>query len=292
MKPAHVLLAVFICIIWGINFVVAKSTLAYMPPFFLLACRLVISAIVLLPFMHKPELPLSKIFRISVTLAVLHFGTMFVALGTGLDSSVAVVIDQMRVPFAVVMGYFVFGEIIGKRSAFGIILALIGTFVITGAPNVSNNYFPMWVMISSSAAWAFYNIQVKNLKDVQMLSFIGWISLFGAPQLFIISAIFEHGQVASLLVSPVVSAMSLLYMAIFVTIIGHGSWYYLLQKYPVSHVVPYSLLTPIFGMASSVIFLKEELSWHITLGALFTLVGVATIVITKKPASLKKLESL
>jgi len=292
MKPAHVLLAIFICLIWGINFVVAKSTLAYMPPFFLLAIRLAISAIVLLPFLRKPELPLSQIFRISITLTVWHFGTMFIALGIGLESSVAVVIDQMRVPFAVVLGYFIFGESINKRSAFGIMLAIIGTFVITGSPNVSNNYLPMWVMLSSSAAWAFYNVQVKNLKDVHMLSFIGWISLFGAPQLFIISAIFEHGQVASLLVSPVESALSLLYMAVFVTIVGHGSWYYLLQKHPINLVVPYSLLTPIFGMAASVVLLNEELSWHIVLGALFTLAGVATIVVTKKPASLKKLESL
>jgi O-acetylserine/cysteine efflux transporter len=216
---------------------------------------------------------------------------MYIALGIGLDSSVAVVIDQMRVPFAVILGYFIFGENINKLSAFGIILAILGTVIITGTPNVTNNYLPMWIMLSSSAAWAFYNIQVKNLRDVQMLSFIGWISLFGAPQLFIISAIFEHGQAASLLVFPVASAISLLYMAIFVTIIGHGCWYYLLQKHPISHVVPYSLLTPVFGMAASIIFLKEQLSWHVPLGAILTLVGVATIVVTKKPASLKKLES-
>ena len=290
MKPAHISLAIFISLLWGINFVVAKATLAYMPPFFLLACRLVIVTIVLLPFLRKPELPLINIFRISVTLTVAHFGLMYMALGYGLDSSVAVVIDQMRVPFAVIFGYFILGEAIGKRVAFGIMIALVGTFIITGAPNVTSNYYPMWMMMGASAAWAFYNIQVKNLKDVHMLSFIGWVSLFGAPQLFIISAIFEHGQMESLLVSPIVTTASLLYMAVFVTIIGHGSWYNLLQKHPVSHVVPYSLLTPIFGMVSGVIFLKEIVTWHLMVGALFTIAGVATIVITGKAASLKKME--
>ncbi len=121
-----------------------------------------------------------------------------------------------------------------------------------------------------------------------MLSFIGWISLFGAPQLFIISAIFEHGQYESLFIAPVDTILSLLYMAIFVTIIGHGSWYYLLQKHPVSQVVPYSLLTPIFGMVAGVIFLHEVLTWHIIIGALFTIAGVATIVTTRKIIVFKK----
>jgi O-acetylserine/cysteine efflux transporter len=292
MKPAYIILAIFISMIWGINFVVAKATLSYMPPFFLLACRLMLVSAILLPFLRKPALPLSNIFYISITLTVAHFGLMYMALGFGLDSSVAVVIDQMRVPFAVIFGYFILGESISKKVAFGIMLALIGTFIITGAPNVSDNYYPMWMMIGAAASWAFYNIQVKNLKDVHMLSFIGWVSLFGAPQLFIISAMFESGQVESLFVAPITTTISLIYMAIFVTIIGHGSWYYLLQKHPVSHVVPYSLLTPIFGMVTGVIFLQEALTWQIILGALFTIGGVAIIVTTRRVSNLKKIERM
>jgi O-acetylserine/cysteine efflux transporter len=284
MKPAHIALAIFICIIWGINFVVAKAALVYIPPYFLLACRLVLSSLVLLPFMHKPQLPFIQIFKISVTLTTLHFGLMYMALGYGLDSSVAVIIDQMRVPFAVILGYFILGETIGKRGSFGIMLALIGTFIIAGTPNAINNYYSMWMMIGAAAAWAFYNIQIKNLRNVDMLSFIGWVSLFGTPQLFIISAIFEHGQVDALLAAPKMIYVALFYISIFVTIIGHGSWYYLLQKYPVGKVVPYSLMIPVFGMVAGVIFLKEDLSWHMILGGLFTIMGVATIVTISKEA--------
>src|SRR4051812_5935144 len=129
MTLPHIVLAVFITILWGINFVIAKSVLAYLPPFFLLACRLALVSLMLLPFLRKPELPLFSIFKISITLTVVHFGLMFMALGFVLNSSVAVVVDQMRVPFAVTLGYFLFGEAIGKRMAFGIMLALIGTFV-------------------------------------------------------------------------------------------------------------------------------------------------------------------
>ncbi len=288
MPLPHVLLAVFISIIWGVNFVVAKAAVTHIPTFFFLGTRLALVSIILLPFLRKPELPLFQIFKISITLTVLHFGFMFMGLSMGIDSAVAVVIDQLRVPFVIILGYFMFGETIGRKGAFGIFLALLGTFVITGAPNVSNNYLAMWLMVGGAAAWSFYNIQVKNLKDVHVLSFIGWISLFGAPQLFIISAIFEHGQIESIKNMPILAASSLLYMAVFVTIIGHGSWYWLLQKHPVNQVVPYSLMIPIFGMLAGIIFLHEELTWQLAVGAFLTISGVARIVITKKATVLKE----
>lgn len=284
MSIPHIILAVFISLVWGINFVVAKLALGHLPPFFLLACRLTIVSLLLLPFLHKPELPLFNIFRISITLTVFHFGLMFMALGFGLNSSVAVVLDQMRVPFAVTLGYFLFGENIGRKMAFGIMLALIGTFIIAGAPNVMDNYYAMWMMIGAAAAWAFYNVQVKNLKDVDMISFIGWVSLFGAPQLFIISAIFETGQIESMIAAPKILIPSLFYLAVFATIIGHGSWYYLLQKNPVSQVVPYSLMIPVFGMLAGSVLLKEVITWHVIVGAIFTITGVGVIVINRKKA--------
>lgn len=292
MKPSHTILAIFICILWGVNFVVAKAAVSHIPTFFFLGLRLALVSIVLLPFLRRPELPLANIFKISITLTVLHFGFMFAGLSMGIDSSVAVVIDQLRVPFVIVLGYFLFGETIGKKGAFGIMLALIGTFIIAGAPTVSSNYLAMWMMVGGAAAWAFYNIQVKNIKNVKMLSFIGWVSLFGAPQLFIISAIFEQGQLESLTDFPQMALFSLLYMAIFVTIIGHGSWFYLLQKHPVNKVVPYSLMIPVFGMIAGTIFLDEILTWQIITGALFTIAGVAAIVITRKTPDLEKIERL
>ncbi len=282
MPFPHILLAIFISIIWGVNFVVAKAAVSHIPTFFFLGVRLALVATILLPFLRKPELPLFQLFKISVTLTVLHFGFMFMGLSMGIDSSVAVVIDQLRVPFVIILGYFLFGETISKKAASGIVLALIGTLIITGAPNVSNNYLAMLMMVGGAAAWSYYNIQVKNLKDVHVLSFIAWVSLFGAPQLFLISGIFETGQFASMQDAPVMAVASLLYMAVFVTIIGHGSWYYLLQKHPVNQVVPFSLMIPIFGMIAGVVFLKETLTWQLIVGATFTISGVAAIVITKK----------
>ncbi len=282
MLPIHVVLAVAISLIWGVNFVAAKICVAYFPAFFLLAIRLSIVAIVLSPFMRKRQLPLKDLFKISVVLSVFHFGLMFLALQHGLDSSVAVVIDQLRVPFAATLGYFMFGEVVEKKGIFGIATAILGTFVIVGTPNVIQNYHSFWMLIACSAAWAYYNTQVKKLGQLDVLPFIGWISFFGAPQLFLISFLLEGNQLSLIPNTPHVVTFSLIYMSVITTIAAHGGWYFLLKKYPINRVVPYSLLVPVFGMIAGVMFLNEVITWQIIVGGVLTVVGVAIIVI-KKP---------
>jgi O-acetylserine/cysteine efflux transporter len=282
MKPAHVALAIAISLIWGINFVAAKAAVGYFPAFLFLAIRLTIVILILLPFIKRPVMPMLQLFKISIVMVTFHFGFMFAALEHGLDSSVAVVIDQLRVPIAVTLGYFLFGEVLNKSGIFGIVVALLGTFVIVGTPNITENYPAFWMLVFSSTAWAFYNIQVKNLGEVDALSFIGWMSILGAPQLYIISFFIEHNQIALILDAPKMAIVSLLYVSIAATIIAHSCWYYLLKIYPVNLVVPYSLLVPVFGMLAGVAMLDEQMTWQIIVGGALTVIGVAIVVI-KKP---------
>jgi O-acetylserine/cysteine efflux transporter len=57
-------------------------------------------------------------------------------------------------------------------------------------------------------------------------------------------------------------------------------------------VVPYSLMIPVFGMLAGIVLLKEELSWHIIVGGLFTIAGVATIVTVHKDAIINDIKNI
>ena len=282
MKPVHTALAVAIAIIWGLNFAIAKSVLAYFPTYLMLTIRLLIIVVILLPFLRKPIMPMKQLLKISIVFIMGHFGLMFLSLEHGLNSTVGIVIDQMRVPFAVTLGYFIFGEVMGKKGIFGILLAILGTFVIVGTPNVATNYTAFWMLISSSFCWAVYNIMVKNL-DVNPMAFIAWVSLFGLPQMLIMSLLVDRDYNLDLLINaPLKEWLSIFYIAIAATMIAHGSWYYLLKRYPVNVVAPYSLLIPFFGVLSGVFILDEVLTWQVVVGGVLTVAGVSIIVI-KKP---------
>lgn len=128
---------------------------------------------------------------------------------------------------------------------------------------------------------------VKNLDDINPMAFIAWVSLFGLPQMFIMSLIVDKDYSIDLLLNaPMKEWPSVFYIAVAATMVAHGSWYYLLKRYPVNVVAPYSLLIPFFGIASGVLLLGELLTMEIILGGILTIAGVSIIVI-RKPKSAK-----
>ena len=73
-------------------------------------------------------------------------------------------------------------------------------------------------------------------------------------------------------------------MAWLATLVGYGLWGMLIRRYGATAVAPYSLLVPVFGMASSALFLHEEMSGLRIAAAALVIVGVAlTSVFAPKP---------
>src|SRR4051812_25575107 len=77
MKPADLLLAVAVMLVWGINFVAAKMGLAELPPILLMSIRFATVAVILLPFARLPHGRLRGIAVLSTLLGCAHFSFMF-----------------------------------------------------------------------------------------------------------------------------------------------------------------------------------------------------------------------
>ena len=80
---------------------------------------------------------------------------------------------------------------------------------------------------------------------------------------------------------PLSALLGVSYTVLCSTIIAYGLWYFLLSRYSVSQVAPYSLLTPIFGIAIGQVFFTEELNTQTIIGGLITIIGVAVIVLRR-----------
>jgi len=278
MRPIHVILAVLTSLVWGVNFVAAKAAVLHFPPLLLLALRLACVAVLLLPFLKRMPASLPRLFITSFVFTVLHFGFMFSGLAYGVDVSVAAIVDQLRIPFAVLFGYFLLKEVIDRYHIIGIVVALLGSLCLIGVPSVLGNFIGFVMVMIGAISWSFYNIQVKNIPLHGALSFIGWMALLGTPQLLILSLLLESNHLSYFSDVPVYAQLSLLYLVFAATIFAHGSWYYLLQYYPVSHIVPFSLLIPVFGVAASVILLGETVTYGVLVGGTLTILGVAIVV--------------
>ncbi len=84
MPVAHVLLALLVTLIWGLNFVVIKVGLGDFPPLLFCALRFALAALPLLVLRGPMPAPFGCILLIGVLLGVVKFGLLFVGMAQGM----------------------------------------------------------------------------------------------------------------------------------------------------------------------------------------------------------------
>ena len=119
---------------------------------------------------------------------------------------------------------------------------------------------------------------MKRLADVDGFALNGWMALFATPQLLLASLVLESGQWQAMAAASWQGWGSVVYQALVVVIFGYGLWYGLLRRHSVNQVMPFTLLVPLFGVLSGVMFLGEAVTWALAIGGLTTIAGVAIIV--------------
>ncbi len=276
------ILALIVTLLWGFNFVFAKTAVLHFEPFTLLLIRYLIISLLLIPFCPKPPVAFKDILLLSISFSICHLGAMFLALKIGLDASIGVVALQTHVPFLLILGIIFFKEAVGKYSISGLILAFIGSILLMKAPNSIDKPVGFWLMIFSAFSVAVYGAHVKKLAKVNTVALIAWIAFVSLPIMFFLSLYFESNQIGMILSADYKVVLSLLYITIGTAIIGHSLWAYLLARNPVSAIAPITLLIPVIGVFAGVYFLGEEISIVMIIGAAFVITG-AGIVLFRRP---------
>ena len=104
-----------------------------------------------------------------------------------------------------------------------------------------------------------------------MFALVIWGSLVAVVPMLILSLIVEGPRSIIDTYHQVtwVGASSLLYIVYGSTLLGYGLWNWLLSRYPVGVIVPFTLLVPIVGVLSAVLVLGEPFeTWKLVAGLL------------------------
>jgi O-acetylserine/cysteine efflux transporter len=266
--------------IWGVNFSVAKIGLEYVPPMMLTGSRFAVVAALLLPFVGRPQGKWGHILALSLVMGSLHFGFMFHGL-RGIGAGVASIAVQLQVPFAAVLAAFVFRDYLGWRRLLGMSTAVVGVVILAGEPRFGGDLWPLMLIIAASLMWAAGNVIIKTMGPIDGFQLNAWLSLLTAPQLIIASLILEPGSLEMLTGASWKAYGAIFYMAVMVTIIGYGCWYFLIPRYDVNQTMPFTLLVPLFGVLSGILMLDETLTWRIVIGGIAIVAGVAVIIVRR-----------
>lgn len=290
MPLRFVLLALIVSFCWGANFTAVKVGLEHFPPYYMLALRFALVALILLPLYYarnpKRSIRLAFAFKISFILGTAHFALVFGAMYMGIDIPTAVITVQLGVPFSCVLSAVWFNDKLGAWRSFGLMIAFLGIVMIAGTPNVVANFIPFCMVVAGALCWALSNVMIKKEGAVNILEMLGWMSLMATPQLMVLSLLFEGvNQVPLLMTITWEAVLSIGFSAIFSTVLAYGLWYYLLTECEVSRITPFNLLVPVFAIALGQVLYPVELTPQILIGGLITIGGVAIIVIRRPKLS-------
>jgi len=275
LKRSDIFIAILVAFAWGSNFTAVKLSIIEIPGLLSLSIRFLFTAMLLLPFAPWPKIKFKDLYIASLIFGIFYLGLLYYGLHLGLNTSLTIIMMQLNIPISILIARVVLKEKFTLKAILGIAIAFIGMVVVAGTPHITGNYFAVIVILLSSFFCAAFNIQNRKLKEVPPLSLLCWTSLIATPHLFIASYFIEGNPFELIKGATEILWWAILYSVVVSGIIGISLWIFLLQKYPVHQVLPFNLLVPFFGVAFSIMLLGDVPSWHIFVGGIITLCGIA-----------------
>ena len=288
MKTRDIFIALLVPVVLGFGFVIAKPAMQYFPPYLLMGMRFTIPALILVWWFPLPKGLYFDLFKVSLIGSTLQYGLTYTGLNI-IDASSAILLVQLEVPFGIIIAFFLLKEIPTIKNIIGLIIAFIGVFILTGAPNLEGKYIGVMLTISGAFTWALGAVMAKPLsKKIGAFALMTWLCVFSGPMLILVSLVFDGNPMQYILYANLNSWLTVIFLGFFMQPIGYAAWYYVLKKYPVNKVMPVLLILPVTGLITSIFLLGEDPPKQVFLGGLVIISGVALILFTK--ANKKKKE--
>ena len=274
------LLALLVITIWGSNFAVVKTAVTEIPPMAFLTLRFFLTGLIFSFFVdwQKFKEEWKGLFIIGILMGVLHQGTMFTGLQFA-EAGIMSILLQVQIIIVALIGWLFFKETIGWRTWAGIVLGFIGILVLL-VPSLqgggSASAYLLGMLSALFLALAYF--KMRTFETIRVPNFIFGINLTVAPVILLGSLLFE-GQdwifdlpdMNWILVGPALA------FQVIALSLSHALWQRLLVTNPITQVVPWCLLVPVFGVLSGVLFLSENLTLSIVIGGILTVSGVGII---------------
>ncbi|WAX79901.1 EamA family transporter [Streptomyces sp. KMM 9044] len=262
MRPSHVLLAVLVAAVWGVNFVVIEIGLDHFPPLLFSALRFLVAAVPAVFLVGRPKVAWKWIVGVGLALGVAKFGLVFVGMGAGMPAGLTSLVLQIQAVFTALFAFLLLGERPARIRLAGMAVALAGIGVAAVDEGASGPLGAFALIIAAAACWGVSNVLTRRAVPDDALNFMIWVSTVPVLPLLTLSLLLEgpSRDLEALGALDLGGTGALLFVAWGATVFGFGAWGWLLRRHPASTVAPFSLLVPVFGMSSAALFLGEPVS--------------------------------
>jgi drug/metabolite transporter (DMT)-like permease len=275
------LIILLLTILWGLNYPAVKVSNTGLSPVFTTFLRSVIATFfgVIYCLVVKQPLFHRGILLFHGAMVGILFGLEFVFLYFGLlyTNAARAAIFVYLAPFVVAIGAHLFlKERLNGMKISGLILAFLGIFLVfKGKPADYNSLMLIGDLCEIMAAilWGATTIYIKKYlaQRVHPINTFLYQLAFSIPIILVGALLLEDTWIKELTM-PVIS--SLFYQSVIVAFASYLAWFKLIHVYPVAQLSVFTFLTPIFGVLSGVIFMKDQLTIGLLSGLIVVCIGI------------------
>jgi drug/metabolite transporter (DMT)-like permease len=174
--------------------------------------------------------------------------------------------------------FLVRGERLGMVQWAGVAVAFIGLVLAfyEGLYSGANTWIGDLCGFVAALLWAATTVLIRATSLARATATKTLFYQLAVSALVLPIASFLLGEPGITGVNSLVLA-SLAYQGVIVAFASYLAWFWLLTRYLAARLSVLSFLTPLFGMASGVLFLSEPLSAHFALAALLIAAGIALV---------------
>ena len=301
MKSKIWIALIALYIVWGSTYLGIKVAIETIPPFFHAAVRFFISGLILLAWQRGVGnvMPTRKQW-----ISTFIIGNLLLLGGNGLvswaeqfiPSGIAALIIASVPLFLVILEAIRPGGVKPTWQAiFGLLIGCACIFILVGPAELSGSEshldpFGVAALLSACVLWALGSTYSKT-ADLPKSSLMttGAEMLMGSIGLLIVSLVtgelsgWDPAEVSSR------SLVGLVYLITIGSIIGFGSYIWLLQNAPISLVATYAYVNPIVAVILGYFFGSETLEPRIWLASAI-IIGAVIFINSKSKSQIKKEE--
>ncbi|HDB4495066.1 TPA: DMT family transporter [Staphylococcus aureus] len=271
----------FTIILWGSAFPMIKIALNDFSAESLSAFRLILATIILLPFVIIKKLPTPELRDIPVIfiLGFCGFVIYHTALNFGetlISAGISGILVSTTPIFSSALAYIFLKEHFSKWNWLSSLVAFIGISIISISKDdyTTINVLGVFIILLASFSESLYfTFQKKYIEKYGFIAFTLYTIMASSPfMLIFIPEIINdiHGATFT-------SIVSVLYLAIFPTIIPYVLLAYIVKSVGVSDATMSLYLTPIVSLLLSYLLLDELPTTLAIIGGIITLLGVSLI---------------
>lgn len=263
------LLAVFVAVVWGLNFPAIHLSLEQFPPLFLVALRFALVAVPTLLLVPRPAVAWRWLLGYGAGFGVLQFLFLYLAMDSGMPTGLASLVLQSSAPFTVLLAGLLLRERLTGRQLLGVALAVAGLggiAVYRAGLGGGATLVPVLLTVCGGLGWALGNLSNRQARTAQPFRLMLWMTVVPPVPMLLASVVLEGPQSIKASFTDLGSRQGglalagLAFTVVVATLLGSGIWTALMARHPSSTVAPFSMLVPVVGIGSSWLLLGDDTS--------------------------------